>query len=251
MRTSTDAPLALALLALSLLACSSSSPTSPSGPRCWVNQRRSECQCWAPGSGHTHDGDAAWTAVDGCTIGALGTRAECFSTATGCICRPLLCERKGNTSCSCEPLSAVASSVPTEVSCGPSGQYRTCCASPDGTRCYCDSTSACRPDYRATATCEVASITQAAGATGTCEGFLQSTRNGGEPDGGARCPGSGYVSCATGADCPCGLTCARLNTSSTERWCTQSCATDGECSTSPKWRFSSTGCNPLTRVCTP
>ena len=128
--------------------------------------------------------------------------------------------------CDCKPDTTVPTDGTAVANCS-TKLFGYCCQY--SRRCGCDDNPGCGTGGREVATCEN-------------DYPVTSTKT---------CPGSGFVSCSSSADCPCGLICSRLSTSSAEKWCTQSCDTDSDCSNSSLWTFSGVGCNPLTNVCTP
>lgn len=127
--------------------------------------------------------------------------------------------------CDCRPNTTAPEGATIVANCT-TQQYAYCCQY--GHRCGCDDNPGCGTGGREVSACE------------NRYENLSST-----------CPRDGYVSCSDSSTCPCGLICARVASSSTERFCTESCSSDSDCSNSSRWNFSSVGCNPRTGVCVP
>lgn len=152
-------------------------------------------------------------------------QANCSGTS-GTSGAPFVCWLSADR-CDCKPNATVPSGGTRVPNCT-TQQFAYCCQYSN--RCGCDDNPGCGSGGREVAACE---NRYTAGPPGTT------------------CPGSGYISCTDSSACPCGLFCSRLSSSSTDKYCTQSCSTDDECSSSSQWKFSPVGCSPIVGVCVP
>lgn len=164
--------------------------------------------------------------LSGLAVAAFAITQACSGGTSGSSGVPFVCWLSAGR-CDCKPNATVPSGG-TKVSNCTTQQFGYCCQYSN--RCGCDDNPGCGSGGRDVAVCENRYASSPAGPT---------------------CPGSGYISCSDSSVCPCGLFCSRLSSSSTDKYCTQSCSTDDECTSSSQWSFSPVGCSPIVGVCVP
>lgn len=212
---------------------------------------------------------------DACAPSVLAGKTSCvandeYPNRGVCECLAARCVEQDKGTCKCS-FSNPDVGGPADAACYPSGTTdanapangKTCCLSSYSDACTCgESAAACRSVQGTEVdSCTTERLRREARSGDHWVPFCRdasgdvpapgSSSSSSSSGSGGTCPGSGYVSCTTSADCSCGLTCSRLTSSSTDRFCTQTCTEDADCSGSKSWAFSSIGCNPATKVCIP
>lgn len=247
----------LACMPAWLVACSEASQKT----RCNPSSQGCRCESYSSASDDSDDPALSAACAESAALAMCCADPGWPTVMTSCTCYKVGCASESSRFCNCYPGFGDPNQkcfkggglTDTQASVG------ICCRTKGG--CHCSDDTTCSSSEVEVPSCNPSDIPLtcdsgsrvadcrapvAGGSGGSGASGSSSSSSSGKT---TTCPGSGYVSCTSPSDCPCGLTCARLATNETERYCTESCSSDQECAASTKWKLST--CNTRTQTCLP